>query len=414
MIARFSLYGFLKNQRYFEPFLMLAFLEKGFSFFQIGVLIGFREICRNLMEIPSGAIADLYGRRKAMMMSFGFYIGSFVIFGLSKVYWQFFFAMLLFAMGDAFRTGTHKAMIFTWLRLEGRTEEKTQVYGYTRSWSKIGSAVSVVLGAGMVFTIRDYSIVFYLSIVPYLLGLVNFMGYPQSLEGRAVGKTTVPEVLRHLREALQPCLHVKPLRRLMLESMGFEGMFTAAKDYLQPILQVAALALPIGLSLGDKQRGALLVGTVYFLLYVGSAVFSRKAHRLVDLRGGESAATHTLWQLNLLVYLGLLPLMYFECNSLIILGFIALYLMQNIWRPILISRFDDYASEAQGATILSIESQAKSVATLLIAPLLGASIDGLLKLQQSGDYTHGVFWPIGLLGALFAGAALLSAARSHS
>ena len=61
MLFRFSLYGFLKNQTYFEPFLILAFREKGLSFFQIGLLIGFREVCVNLFEVPSGAVADLYG-----------------------------------------------------------------------------------------------------------------------------------------------------------------------------------------------------------------------------------------------------------------------------------------------------------------------------------------------------------------
>jgi len=60
-----------------------------------------------------------------------------------------FAAMFFFAIGEAFRTGTHKAMIFTWLRNRNRTDEKTEVYGYTRSWSKLGSAVSVVLSAGI-------------------------------------------------------------------------------------------------------------------------------------------------------------------------------------------------------------------------------------------------------------------------
>ena len=55
MLFRFSLYGFLKNQRYFEPFLVLIFLEKGLSFFLIGLLIGFREVVVDLLEIPSGA-----------------------------------------------------------------------------------------------------------------------------------------------------------------------------------------------------------------------------------------------------------------------------------------------------------------------------------------------------------------------
>ena len=44
MLFRFSLYGFLKNQRYYDAFLILAFREKGLTFFQIGLLIGFREV----------------------------------------------------------------------------------------------------------------------------------------------------------------------------------------------------------------------------------------------------------------------------------------------------------------------------------------------------------------------------------
>ena len=71
MLLRFSLYGFLKNQRYFEAFWILAFLEKDLSFFAIGTLFGFRELAANLMEIPSGAVADLWGRKRAMILSFG-------------------------------------------------------------------------------------------------------------------------------------------------------------------------------------------------------------------------------------------------------------------------------------------------------------------------------------------------------
>ena len=67
MLFRFSLYGFLKNQQYYDPFLILAFRSKGLSFTQIGLLIGFRELCINLMEVPTGAIADVAGRRRSSM-----------------------------------------------------------------------------------------------------------------------------------------------------------------------------------------------------------------------------------------------------------------------------------------------------------------------------------------------------------
>jgi len=137
MLFRFSLYGFLKNQQYYDPFLILIFLEKGLSYFMIGILVGFREICINLFEIPSGAFADLYGRRRSMILSFTAYIISFVVFAMSRSVTLLFGAMFFFAIGEAFRTGTHKALIFNWLRLEGRSDEKTKTYGYTRSWSKM-------------------------------------------------------------------------------------------------------------------------------------------------------------------------------------------------------------------------------------------------------------------------------------
>ena len=85
-----------------------------------------------------------------MIVSFVAYIASFAVFGVAKELAMLFVAMFLFGIGEAFRTGTHKAMIFTWLRAQGRLDERTRVYGYTRSWSKIGSAVSVVLAAVIV------------------------------------------------------------------------------------------------------------------------------------------------------------------------------------------------------------------------------------------------------------------------
>ena len=217
MIWRFSLYGFLKNQRYFEPFIILFFLQRGLSFTQIGLLIGFRELFINLTEIPSGAVADLFGRRRCMMLSFMAYIASFALFGLSRNYPQLFVAMFFFAIGEAFRTGTHKAMIFTWLRLGGRLDEKTRVYGYTRSWSKIGSAVSTVVAVAIVWYTQDYAWVFFLAVVPYVAGLVNFMGYPKELEGRPGTHVSVRDLMLHLQRCILDALKVRGLRRLMVE-----------------------------------------------------------------------------------------------------------------------------------------------------------------------------------------------------
>lgn len=395
MIARFSLYGFLKNQRYFEPFIILFFLDKGLSFTQIGILIGFRELAINFMETPSGAVADLFGRRRSMMLSFVCYITSFAVFGFSQAYWHLFIAMFFFAVGEAFRTGTHKAMIFTWLRNRGRTDEKTQVYGYTRSWAQIGSAVSVVLAVVFVFWTNTYSYVFFFAIVPYFLGLVNFMFYPKELEGQPEEGADLRSVLRHLWGCLRDSVCVRHMRRLMVESMGFEGIYKAVEDYIQPVVKSLALAIPLFMWMSDQRRSAILIGIVYVIIYLAAAWASRNAHRLSKFAGGEEGGSRLLWWVVLVLYLGLIPLLYFQYYYVAVAGFIVLALIQNLWGPMIVSRFDAFATESRGATVLSIRSQAKAVSTMIIAPIFGVAVDFI-----RGNAIGGDFWPVAAIAAL--------------
>ena len=400
MLFRFSLYGFLKNQRYFEPFLVLIFLEKGLSFFLIGLLIGFREVAVNLLEIPSGAIADLFGRRKSMILSFVAYIASFAVFGLARNIGLLFVAMSLFAVGEAFRTGTHKAMIFDWLRLQGRTSEKTKIYGYTRSWSKLGSALSVLIAAGLVFYSGTYTSIFWFCIIPYLLNIINFAGYPAELDGERRPIYSFRAVAVLLGQAFRESFANRSLRRLLGESMCFEGMYKAGKDYLQPIVRQTALALPFLVGIADEQkRSALLIGAVFFVLHVLSSVASRHAHRVVDWRGNEDAAARFLWWMDWLLFALLIPMLWLKWNPLVIVAFIALSVLQNFWRPLLVGRVNTHSDPAQGATILSIESQSKSAATMVLAPLLGWAIDAV---------GAGSFWPVGVAGFVLASVVLLT------
>ncbi len=413
MLRRFCLYGFLKNQQYYEPFFLLALVDKGLSYSVIGLLYGFREIMINLFEIPSGAVADVYGRRKSMILSFTAYIVSFAIFGLSKNVWLLFAAMFFFAIGDAFRTGTHKAMIFTWLRLQGREKERTKVYGITRSWSKIGSAMSVVLAGILVFASKSYVYIFYFCIIPYVLGIVNFIFYPRELDGGKGKDASLRATVDHLREAFTVAIRESAIRRLVAESMGFEGVFKAAKDYIQPVIKASAVLL-IGSCFADNdwtepQQAAVLIGPVFFVLYLLSAAASRNAHRLVSLYGHEDRTARYLWAINALVFAALLPVMYCSIEWAVILGFIALYIIQNFWRPVLIARFDAHSSESHGATVLSIESQGKSLATALIAPFLGFAVDTVKTHGPGGE-----FWPIAALGLLVAVVMFATASGAHS
>lgn len=441
MLFRFCLYGFLKNQRYFEPFFMLALLAHGLDFFAIGLLYACRSLTLNALEIPSGVIADQWGRRASMIGSFVAYIVSFLIFAFVDQFAWLMLAMVLYGVGDSFRTGTHKAMIFQWLKNEGRADERTQVYGFTRSWSQYGSAVSALIAAAFVIVSGDYRTVFLAATLPYFLNIVNFLGYPADVDGAREnhqadeqreaspgifsGRLSITSryVRRLFGSTLQTIRHAwrhRQLRGLVVQSMAWEGVFAAIKDYLQPAL-LALVLLTLGTSLQvpvdananadvpitaqshlslDAASGAsasvvLTISLTYTALFLLSGWASRSAHTWVSRAGSYARASQWLWwgSIGLYALLGLSDLLGWAL--LVVCAFVALTILENVWRPILISRFDDHAAAHLGATILSIESQSQRLATLIVAPLVGWSIDAIARNGWPGQ-----LWPIGLIGVL--------------
>jgi len=449
MLFQFSLYGFLKNQRYFEPFLLLFFLAAfgegdAYAITKYGLLLGYRDVLQNFFEVPSGAIADLYGRRRCMMFSFGAYIVSFAVFGLASAMWQFALAMTFFALGEAFRTGTHKAMIFDYLAHEGRTGEKTRYYGTTRSWSKMGSALAAVIAPALVFLaavpqrragadggdgLGVYRYIFLGCIVPYLIALVNFALYPKYLDGSHGGKPSVAKLFSHLLGNLRDAVRVGSLRRLVVESMGYEGLYKAAKDYLQPIVKytavLAAAGIPLlaGLELADAQETAILIGVVYFFIGLLESFASRRSDAVRRKFGGEERGTRFLWWVNLGVFAGIAvgllvdwrlggPISYLGLTVAIV-GFMALAVLQNLWRPMHIGRFDTHTDAKSGATVLSIEAQAKSLSAAVFYPVLGLAVDAFTRWGgircDAGHEPPVRFLPVAAAGVLFA--VLVLAAR---
>lgn len=397
MLFRFSVYGFLRNQRYFEPFLLLYFLERGMTFFEIGLLIAFRELIVNLLEIPSGVAADVFGRRKTLAFSLLIYMVSFFVFGVAESIPVIFGAMFLFAIAESCRSGTHKAMIFHWLRREDAMAEKSKIYGYTRSWSKIGAAASLLIAGGIVLATEDYAATFHFSSVACLAGVVNLVGYPRYLDGEGAAGVSLSSILGQAKQAVKQGYSEPKFRQLILESMGSEGVFQAVKDYLQPLVKAAALPMAAGMlaamEMSEPQKVVLLAVPVYVLLYLLAAYASRNAHRLVQAAGGEDQAARWVWIATIVVFAVISAAGIFSLTKVMIVLFILLFTLQNIWRPIQISRFQDYGDSQQGAAMLSMENQSCTLTTMLAAPLVGLAVDVVRTQGWGGD-----FWPVGCIG----------------
>ncbi len=378
---KFCAYGFLKNLRFFEPFLYLFFLEKGLNYLQIGMLITVREVLRNVLEIPTGILADMLGRRRTMITAFAFYIISFGVFYGTSSYGLFVVAMLFYSAGDAFRSGTHKAMIFEYLRLRGWEEMKVDYYGHTRSWSQMGSALSSLLAAGIVFWSGDYAGAFLFSTVPYLLDLLLLASYPKALDGevrRGEGWRSLWQSFREILSEIVSAFSRRLTRRALTNIALFSGTFRAVKDYYQPVLAALAASLAIHYHhAGGKQISAVIIGIFYFFLYLATSYSSRHAGSITRRRGSlPEVLNHSLLAgLALVVTAGLFFLLPGRWQWLAVLPFTAMYMLENVRRPVGVAYVSTVFPSGILATVLSTESQVRSLFAAAIAPAAGYLVD---------------------------------------
>ncbi len=377
---KFCTYGFLKNLRFFDPFIILFFREMGFSFLQIGTLFSIREISTGILEIPTGFFADSYGRKLSMILAFAFYIFSFIIFYFFSSFGLYAIAMILFAFGEAFRSGTHKAMILDYLKMNGVLDCKVDYYGHTRGASQFGSAISALIAGALVFFAESYRIVFIASVVPYILGLLLMLTYPNSLNGeisRIVRTSFWKGVLYNFKSTIQNFVSMfkdPMLLRAFSNSASFDGLFKAVKDYLQPILKTFALSIPILISMGER-RSTIIIAVTYFILFLISAYFSRKAQTFSNKFKSITRAINISYMLGVgaVIIAGIAT--HFDVRILAILLFVLLYSLQNLRRPMNVGFISENIDSKIMATGLSIESQLKTLLIAILSPLMGFFAD---------------------------------------
>lgn len=377
MFFKFSAYGFLKNLRFFEPFILLIFRSYGLTFLQIGILYSIRGIATNLLEIPTGIAADAFGRRRAMVSAFVSYLLSFIMLYFLEDYLYLILAIILFAFGEAFRSGTHKALILEYLNIHQLSDLKVHYYGLTRSASQLGSALNALIAAALVFYTGSYRIMFLAAVIPYLLDLINVASYPEELDGDIPGVKR-EEIWMRLRATLEGFIKIfreGEVIRVLLNSAGFGAFFKSTKDYLQPILAAMALSLVIFENYQGAQREALIIGSTYFGIYLLTSLASRRSYYFSSRFSSLSRAVNITYLAGviLLILSGVSSSL--QINVLAVICFILLFILNNIRRPINVGLISDQISSNIMASGLSAEAMMTTILSAVIAPLLGYMVD---------------------------------------
>lgn len=124
------------------------------SWTEIGLITSIGLFVQLLLELPSGALADLWGRKNTVL--FGRVLGviGFAILTVANNFWLFLIGNILYLANWAFESGALSALLYDSMKENGRSEaEYQQVEADTFFWCTLGMAGSSVLG-GYLYTLH--------------------------------------------------------------------------------------------------------------------------------------------------------------------------------------------------------------------------------------------------------------------
>jgi MFS family permease len=371
---KFCSYGFLKNLRFFDAFFILFLIEKGLSFTEIGILYAVREILINVFEIPSGVIADTFGRKGSLAGSLLLYLISFIVFYFSSNFWAFLVAFSLYGIADAFRSGTHKGMIMDYLRINHWSSYKIAYYGYTRSWSQKGSALSSLIAGIIVFYSGSYESIFLFSIIPYLLNFFLILSYPKELDRslKADQSTSRYSMANTWRSLFKELKHVRVLK-IINSSASHTAYLHAVRDYIQPLMVNVALLIPLMTDIDSEKKNGIIIGVIYFFIYLITSRASKLASRISGIKKVNISNATMLAGFIFGLVCGILFV--FDLWIFSLIAFVGIYVIENIRKPILTGYIADHVPNEILTSVISVQSLLRTLLTAFIALVFGIMAD---------------------------------------
>jgi MFS family permease len=171
-IRLFIAFRILFNARFYYPVFTVLFLDFGLSLEQFALLNTVWAFTIVLAEVPSGALADLLGRKlllvaTSLLMIAEMSLIAFVPLGnLQVVFWAFLVNRVFSGLAEAMASGADEALAYDTL----------VAYGLAGEWSKVLEVQMRAQNVGYIFAMTLGAVVYDPGVVNRLLGWLSFEG----------------------------------------------------------------------------------------------------------------------------------------------------------------------------------------------------------------------------------------------
>ena len=356
------------------PFIVLLPQARGLSLTTIGAIWALHSVVTLLLEVPSGALADGYGRRRVLLAGAVLMVVALVLYAVAVAAVAFAAAVTALAAGRALTSGALDAWYVDTLR--GRDPGADLRPGLSRgsasdaSGLALGALVGGFLplasgglpdagGGAIVYT--PATLVGAGAAVAYLAALVLLVHEPPLQTGGVPMRERFGAIARSVRLTLRGSVVV---RSLLVTSASFGIALTAIELLWQP--RLAGL-------LGDAHEHTVLFGVLVAgsmsLMAVGATMSPRLSGPLGARRGYLVAVVGSA--------LSILVMAAASGPSALVVGFLLFYLLMGVGDPVHFELLHEATADGVRATVLSTESLAAQLGggagNLLLGALAGAT-----------------------------------------
>lgn len=324
---------------------------RGFSMVEIGLAEACFHAASIAFEIPSGAIADVFGRRKSIQISLLMYALSTQCMAFSHNLAQVCAALMLDAWGYNFASGAREALAYDSLKLGGRQDQYLRYSAREHAVYRFADAAAI-LCAGLALY-WGHRIAYLLDASLALIGFALACGLkeaPSAAEPPTDGLRS--QIWRVFRESFSFLRSNLPTLGLMAGNALLGAVCILTGFFLQARLPKAGLP-------------NALLGPALFALSMGGTLGALLAPMLKRLHYGLLAAICAAGAL-----LGAICAMQRSPAWMLAGGFIA-NMSDDLLQLRTDAKLNDGFPSDRRATLLSVDSLIFSLVMILLSPLAG-------------------------------------------
>jgi MFS family permease len=240
----------------------LLFADTGLSEAKISMLFVLWSTTAIVAEVPSGALADRFSRRAALIASSLFQAVGFLLWIVLPGFVSFAAGFILWGFGGALVTGAYEALLYEGLVERGAEQHYARINGWVNSLALL-CQIPAAGAAALLLTVGGYELVGWISIGICLAAslLATRLPEPARIRDEDADGPSYFNVLRAgIREATtSPVVRAAVVAAALIGGLdGLEEYFPLmAKDWGVPtaVVPLAVLGLPLAGAAGSAWSG---------------------------------------------------------------------------------------------------------------------------------------------------------------